>query len=117
MACGYKGESFCNIKRLRSEVRSESSPQLNMPSKKVLVVFGATGNQGGSVIKAILDDRATAEQFHIRAITRDPSKPAATALAEKGVTVLKVCFINLQSWFDTKSFRPIWTIKTRFVQR
>jgi uncharacterized protein YbjT (DUF2867 family) len=61
-----------------------------MPNKKILVVFGATGNQGGSVIKAILNDPVTAEQFNIRAITRDPSKAAATALAEKGVTVVKV---------------------------
>lgn len=101
------------------EVRSESSPpfipQLNMSSKKILVVFGATGNQGGSVIKAILGDHATAEQFHIRAITRDPSKPAATALAEKGVTVLKVSFIHLELRLDTESFRPIWTTKIRFV--
>ncbi len=61
-----------------------------MSSKKILVVFGATGNQGGSVVKAILNDPTTAEQFQIRAITRDPSAPAALALAEKGVTLFKV---------------------------
>lgn len=61
-----------------------------MSSKKILVVFGATGNQGGSVIKAILGDPAVKAQFEIRGVTRDPTKPAATALAEKGVNVIKV---------------------------
>jgi uncharacterized protein YbjT (DUF2867 family) len=65
-----------------------------MSSKKILVVFGATGNQGGSVIKTILDDPAMSSQFEIRGITRDPSKPAATALAEKGVTLVKVSLFS-----------------------
>lgn len=62
-----------------------------MSSQKVLVVFGATGNQGGSVINTILADPVTAAEFKIHAITRDPTKAAATALADKGVIVLKVC--------------------------
>jgi len=61
-----------------------------MPAKKILVVFGATGNQGGSVIKSVLNDPISKEQFDIRAVTRDPTKPAAVALAEKGVTLVKV---------------------------
>ena len=88
-----------------------------MSSKKILVVFGATGNQGGSVIKAILGDLVTAEQFHIRAITRDPSKPTAAALVAEGVTVLKVLLINPQSSFEAKLSRPTWMIKIRFVWR
>jgi uncharacterized protein YbjT (DUF2867 family) len=63
-----------------------------MTSKKVLVVFGATGNQGGSVVKTILEDSSMNSQFEIRAITRDPSKPAAVALAKKGVSLVKVSF-------------------------
>ncbi|KAF6241889.1 hypothetical protein HO173_000601 [Letharia columbiana] len=55
-----------------------------MAAKKILVVFGATGNQGGSVIKSILSDPKTAGEFKIRAITRDPSKPNAQALTAKG---------------------------------
>jgi uncharacterized protein YbjT (DUF2867 family) len=54
------------------------------------VVFGATGNQGGSVIKTILQDASISSEFEIRAITRDPSKPTAAALAEKGVSLAKV---------------------------
>ena len=56
-----------------------------MAEKKILVVFGATGNQGGSVIKSILSDPKTASEFKIRGITRDPSKPNAQALTAKGV--------------------------------
>ena len=61
-----------------------------MSAKKVLVVFGATGNQGGSVIRSVLGDPKAAEEFRIRGITRDPSKPNAKALAEKGVECVTV---------------------------
>ena len=56
-----------------------------MAAKKIFVVFGATGNQGGSVIDSILSDPKTASEFKIRGITRDPSKPNAQALTAKGV--------------------------------
>ena len=56
-----------------------------MSEKKILVVFGATGTQGGSVIKSILNDPKTSKEFKIRGITRDPSKPNAKALEAKGV--------------------------------
>jgi len=61
-----------------------------MSDKKTLVVFGATGNQGGSVIESILNDSKASSQFKIRAITRDPSKPNALALKEKGVECVSV---------------------------
>jgi len=60
-----------------------------MTPKKILVVFGATGNQGGSVINSILSDPITAGQFQITGITRDPSKPSALALAENGVKLVR----------------------------
>lgn len=56
-----------------------------MSHQKILVVFGATGVQGGSVIKSVLGDSRTAKEFKIRGITRDPSKPNAQALIKKGV--------------------------------
>ncbi|POR33138.1 NmrA-like family domain-containing protein 1 [Tolypocladium paradoxum] len=56
---------------------------------KILTVFGATGNQGGSVIRAVLADPALSKEFKIRGITRDASKPAAKELAAKGVEVVK----------------------------
>lgn len=58
---------------------------------KVLTVFGATGNQGGSVITSILSDPALRSEFKIRAITRDVNKPAAKDLAAKGAEVVSVC--------------------------
>lgn len=73
-----------------------------MADKKLLVVLGATGKQGGSVINSILGDEKAAAQFSIRAITRDPSKPAAQALAKRGVECIKVCF--------TVNKRPITTL-------
>lgn len=61
-----------------------------MTSKKVLTVFGATGTQGGSVVKSILGDPKTAAEYTIRAVTRDASKPAAQKLAESGAEVVTV---------------------------
>ena len=57
---------------------------------KIITVFGATGNQGGSVIKHVLADPTLSKEFKIRAITRDSSKPAAKALADKGVELKNV---------------------------
>ncbi|KAF3396136.1 NmrA-like family domain-containing protein 1 [Penicillium rolfsii] len=53
----------------------------------LITVFGATGNQGGSVIKAILADPVVSKEYKIRGITRDVSKPAAQALVQQGVEV------------------------------
>lgn len=63
---------------------------ISMSVTKILVVFGVTGNQGGSVVYTILKDPGLSEQFEVRGITRDPTKPSATALAERGVVLFKV---------------------------
>lgn len=57
---------------------------------KILTVFGATGNQGGSVIEAVLADPALSQEYKIRGVTRDVSKAAARALAAKGVEMIEV---------------------------
>ncbi|KAF4539863.1 Family transcriptional regulator protein [Lasiodiplodia theobromae] len=54
----------------------------------LITVFGATGNQGGSVIQAILADPTLSKEFKLRGITRDASKPAAQALQAKGVEMV-----------------------------
>jgi uncharacterized protein YbjT (DUF2867 family) len=51
---------------------------------KILTVFGATGNQGGSVIKSVLAHPSLSSTYKIRAVTRDASKPASQSLANKG---------------------------------
>lgn len=57
---------------------------------KLLTVFGATGNQGGSVIKFVLGHPQLSKKYRIRAITRDVFKPAAVALKEQGAEVVAV---------------------------
>jgi uncharacterized protein YbjT (DUF2867 family) len=56
---------------------------------KILVVFGATGQQGGSVAKHVLSDPELSKEYKVRAVTRDPSKPAAQALQKLGAEVVK----------------------------
>ena len=56
---------------------------------KLLTVFGATGRQGGSVVDYVLNDPELSKQYKVRGVTRDLSKPAAQALRQKGVEVVK----------------------------
>lgn len=58
-------------------------------SKRIITVFGATGNQGGSVINALLASPQLSSQYAIRGITRDPAKPSAQKLAARGVEPIK----------------------------
>jgi uncharacterized protein YbjT (DUF2867 family) len=57
---------------------------------KLIAVTGATGAQGGGLIRALLADRDAG--FAARAITRDPESPAARALADQGVEVVQADF-------------------------
>jgi uncharacterized protein YbjT (DUF2867 family) len=68
-----------------------------MASKKVLLVFGATGKQGGSVVKSILADSNASELFRICGVTRDTSKPAAQALEAKGVETVAASLDDAES--------------------
>ncbi|XP_019591384.2 nmrA-like family domain-containing protein 1 [Rhinolophus sinicus] len=56
-----------------------------MTSKKVIAVFGATGAQGGSVARAILES----EKFAVRALTRDVTRSNALVLRDLGAEVVK----------------------------
>jgi hypothetical protein len=58
-----------------------------MADKKVIAVVGSTGAQGGGLCRAILADNKG--EFACRAITRDPSKDKAKALAASGAEVVK----------------------------
>lgn len=58
-----------------------------MSDKKIIAVAGATGAQGGGLARAILDDPSGG--FSLRAVTRDPSKDAAKALADRGAEVVR----------------------------
>jgi uncharacterized protein YbjT (DUF2867 family) len=58
-----------------------------MADRKIIAVVGATGAQGGGLCRAILSDRSGG--FACRAITRDPLKEAARALAAQGAQVVR----------------------------
>jgi uncharacterized protein YbjT (DUF2867 family) len=57
-----------------------------MTEKKIIAVVGATGQQGGGLARAILDDPTG--QFALRAITRRPDSAGAKALADRGAEVV-----------------------------
>lgn len=50
----------------------------------LVLVTGATGRQGGSVVRHMLE-----QGFQLRALTRNPGEKAARALAEQGVEVVR----------------------------
>ncbi|KAH7393167.1 hypothetical protein BKA64DRAFT_755184 [Cadophora sp. MPI-SDFR-AT-0126] len=55
----------------------------------LLTVFGATGQQGGSLIDYVLKTPELSALYRVRGITRDASKPSAVALKAKGVEVVE----------------------------
>src|SRR5215472_17535237 len=56
-----------------------------MPDRdQTVFVTGATGKQGGSVVRHMLG-----RGWKIRALTRDPESRTATALAKKGVDIVQ----------------------------
>jgi uncharacterized protein YbjT (DUF2867 family) len=54
--------------------------------KKIIAVAGATGAQGGGLVRSILADPDG--EFAVRAITRDPTAPKARELAAAGAEVV-----------------------------
>ncbi|PVI06377.1 NAD(P)-binding protein [Periconia macrospinosa] len=55
-----------------------------MSNKKIIAVVGSTGNQGGSVAETFL----ALPEWHVRGLTRDPTKPSASTWKEKGVELV-----------------------------
>ena len=66
-----------------------------MADKKIIAVVGATGTQGGGLCQAILADANGG--FAVRAITRDPNKDNAKALAAKGAEVVQANLDDVES--------------------
>ncbi|MEU4564688.1 NmrA/HSCARG family protein [Actinoplanes sp. NPDC023936] len=58
-----------------------------MSEKKVIAVVGATGAQGGGLVRAILADPDGG--FAVRALTRDVTSPAAQELVKLGAEVVQ----------------------------
>ena len=66
-----------------------------MADKKIIAVVGATGAQGGGLVRAIMAD--TASGFTARAITRDVKSDKAKALAALGAEVVAADVDDVES--------------------
>ena len=69
-----------------------------MPEKKIIAVAGATGAQGGGLVRAILKDKGS--EYAVRALTRDPTTPRATALENLGAEVVAANLDDRESLKD-----------------
>jgi len=75
-----------------------------MADKKIIAVIGATGAQGGGLVRAIMNDKAGG--FTARALTRDVNSDAAKALAKLGAEVAAADLGSEASL--TKAFAGAW---------
>ena len=66
-----------------------------MGDKKVISVVGATGAQGGGLVRAILNDRNG--PFKVRALTRDVNSDKARALAALGAEIVTADVDDVES--------------------
>lgn len=66
-----------------------------MSEKKIIAVVGATGAQGGGLVRAIMNDKSS--EFTARAITRDVNSDKAKALAKLGAEVVAADVDDLES--------------------
>lgn len=71
-----------------------------MADKKIIAVVGATGAQGGGLVRAIMNDPGSG--FTARALTRDVNSEKAKALAKLGVEFVAANLDDVESL--TKSF-------------
>jgi uncharacterized protein YbjT (DUF2867 family) len=66
-----------------------------MSEKKIIAVLGATGAQGGGLVRSILADKSG--DFIARALTRDANSDKSKALADMGAEVVAVDIDNYES--------------------
>lgn len=79
---------------------------------RAILVTGATGKQGGALIKALLADKAG---FHILAVTRDSNSASAKRLAAKSsdITLVQGDLNDTEAIFKTAeqaTSHPIWGV-------
>jgi len=73
-------------KRSAAAKIARRAPAARTAPKRIIAVVGATGSQGGGLVRAILRDSEGG--FAVRAITRNPDSPAARALTKLGAEVV-----------------------------
>ena len=66
-----------------------------MADKKVIAVVGATGAQGGGLVRAIVNDKSG--QFAVRALTRNVNSDKAKGLAKLGAEMVAADLDDLES--------------------
>jgi uncharacterized protein YbjT (DUF2867 family) len=66
-----------------------------MAEKKIIAVVGATGAQGGGLVRAILNDKSG--EFKARALTRNVNSDKAKELTKMGAEVVAADLDNLES--------------------
>ncbi|PVI00326.1 NAD(P)-binding protein [Periconia macrospinosa] len=57
--------------------------------RQLFTIYGATGQQGGALIRYLLKHPRFSKIYKLRGITRDSSKPRAQALAQQGVVMVE----------------------------
>ena len=87
MGCGKSKEAFDEKK---TDIAA-AADDANDACRKVIVVFGATGQQGGSVVRAMKDDK----NFILKAATRNPDSDKAKQLTEEGDFSYSIACIRL----------------------
>ncbi|OTA92912.1 hypothetical protein M434DRAFT_396039 [Hypoxylon sp. CO27-5] len=64
-------------------------------AKKILVIVGATGKQGGSVARTFLQDPSLTSEWHVRGTTRNTSSAKAVELGKLGVEVVSASLSSI----------------------
>ena len=81
-----------------------------MENKKVIAVVGATGAQGGGLVRAALADPSG--EFAVRALTRDSNTEKARALTKLGAAVVAADVDDVQSlrtsWMAVQPASRMW---------
>ncbi|KAH8424905.1 uncharacterized protein LDX57_002650 [Aspergillus melleus] len=63
----------------------------NLPK---IVIFGATGQQGRSILNALHTHPLISQQYSLRAITRDTSSPSALSITSQGIETISADIDN-----------------------
>jgi uncharacterized protein YbjT (DUF2867 family) len=76
-----------------------------------ILVTGATGRQGGGLIRALLAS-PEASNLKIFGLTRNPQSPAALNLKEKGVAIIQGDYNNVPAIFKNEELteQPLWGV-------